>query len=30
QIDSRTVIYFLSVIGFPLFATNVIIRGLRA
>tara|TARA_B100000949_G_scaffold72459_2_gene64642 strand:- start:1243 stop:1974 length:732 start_codon:yes stop_codon:yes gene_type:complete len=30
QIDSRTVIYFLSVIGFPLFATSVIIRGLRA
>jgi ABC-2 type transport system permease protein len=30
QIDSRSVIYFLSVIGFPLFATNVIIRGLRA
>ncbi|MDE2641386.1 MAG: ABC-2 type transport system permease protein [Limisphaerales bacterium] len=30
QIDSRAVIYFLSVIGFPLFATNVIIRGLRA
>jgi hypothetical protein len=24
------VIYFLSVIGFPLFATSVIIRGLRA
>jgi|TARA_B110000467_G_scaffold152795_1_gene162483 ABC-2 type transport system permease protein len=30
QIDSRAVIYFLSVIGFPLFATNVVIRGLRA
>ena len=30
QIDSRSVIYFLSVIGFPLFATSVIIRGLRA
>ena len=30
QIDSRAVIYFLSVIGFPLFATSVIIRGLRA
>ena len=30
QIDSRSIIYFLSVIGFPLFATNVIIRGLRA
>lgn len=30
QVDSRTVIYFLSVIGFPLFATSVIIRGLRA
>ena len=30
QIDSRTVIYFLSVIGFPLFATSVIIRGPRA
>lgn len=30
QIDSRSVIYFLSLIGFPLFATNVIIRGLRA
>ena len=30
QIDSRSVIYFLSVIGFPLFPTSVIIRGLRA
>ena len=30
QIDSRAVIYFLSVIGFPLFATSIIIRGLRA
>jgi len=30
QINSRAVIYFLSVIGFPLFATSVIIRGLRA
>ena len=30
QIDSRSVIYFLSVIGFPLYATSVIIRGLRA
>ncbi|MBT3841068.1 MAG: ABC transporter permease subunit [Verrucomicrobia bacterium] len=30
QIDSRAVIYFLSVIGFPLFAPSVIIRGLRA
>ena len=30
QIDSRSVISFLSVIGFPLFATSVIIRGLRA
>tara|TARA_B100001250_G_scaffold231349_1_gene198572 strand:+ start:267 stop:998 length:732 start_codon:yes stop_codon:yes gene_type:complete len=30
QIDSRSVIYFLSVIGFPLFATSVIIRGLWA
>ena len=30
QIDSRAVIYFLSVIGFPLFATSGIIRGLRA
>ena len=30
QIDSRSVIYFMSVIGFPLFATSVIIRGLRA
>ena len=30
QVDSRAVIYFLSVIGFPLFATSVIIRGLRA
>ena len=30
QIDSGSVIYFLSVIGFPLFATSVIIRGLRA
>ena len=30
QIDSRAVIYFLSVIGFPLFATSVIIRGLLA
>ena len=30
QIDSRAVIYFLSVIGFPLFATTVIILGLRA
>ena len=30
QIASRAVIYFLSVIGFPLFATNVVIRGLRA
>ena len=30
QIDSRAVIYFLSVIGFPLFATSVIIRGLPA
>ena len=30
QIDSRSVIYFLSVIGFPLFATSVIIKGLRA
>ena len=25
-----SIIYFLSVIGFPLFSTNVIIRGLRA
>ena len=30
QIDSRAVIYFLSVIGFPLFATSIIISGLRA
>ena len=30
QINSRAVIYFLSVIGFPLFATSVIIRWLRA
>ena len=30
QIDSRAVIYFFSVIGFPLFATSIIIRGLRA
>jgi ABC-2 type transport system permease protein len=30
QIDSRTVIYILSVIGFQMFATSVIIRGLRA
>ena len=30
QSDSRAVIYFLSVIGFPLFATSIIIRGLRA
>ena len=30
QIDSRSVIYFLSVIGFPLFTTSVIIKGLRA
>ena len=30
QINSRAVIYFLSVIGFPLFATSIIIRGLRA
>ena len=30
QIDSRSVIYFLSVIGFPLFATSVINKGLRA
>ena len=30
QIDSRAVIYFLAVIGFPRFATSVIIRGLRA
>ena len=30
QIDSRAVSHFLSVIGVPLFATSVIIRGLRA
>jgi ABC-2 type transport system permease protein len=29
-LDTRDVVFFLSIIGFPLFATSVILRGLRA
>jgi len=29
-LDTRDVVFFLSLIGFPLFATSVILRGLRA